>query len=85
MTADYVSKSGLARGTRLASAALVDIIRVCSQSTRPANPAELSIVAAFVPRTVPLMTTDGMISSNNLDTEDNMEILADLGESEKSF
>ena len=85
MTTDYVSKSGLVRGIRLASAALVDIIRVCSQSTDPANPAELSIVAAFVPRTVPLMTTDGMRLSNNLDAEDNMEILADLGESEKSF
>ncbi|PVH68991.1 hypothetical protein DL98DRAFT_627320 [Cadophora sp. DSE1049] len=85
MTANFVSNNGLAQGTRLASAALVDIIRVCSQFSNPANPAELSVVAAFVPRTVPSIAADGIILSNNLDTEDGMEILAELVDRHRSY
>ncbi|KAH7386155.1 hypothetical protein BKA64DRAFT_711387 [Cadophora sp. MPI-SDFR-AT-0126] len=85
MTAKVVSSNGLAQGTRLASAALVDIIRVCSQFSNPANPAELAVVAAYVPRTVPSMTADGIILSNKLDAEDGIEILADLVDRHRSY
>ncbi|KAK0112206.1 hypothetical protein ONS96_001456 [Cadophora gregata f. sp. sojae] len=85
MTAKVVSITGLSQGLRLASVALVDFIRVCSKFRNPTNPAELSIIAAFVPRTVPLMTAGGLILSNNLDTEVGSENLAELVDRHRSY
>ncbi|KAH7317285.1 hypothetical protein BKA65DRAFT_483524 [Rhexocercosporidium sp. MPI-PUGE-AT-0058] len=77
MTAKFASSNHLAQGTGLDISCLMEAMRICSKSKDP-NPAELSLVAAFVPRTVPLMTANGVVLTNNMDTESKMKELENI-------
>ncbi|KAL5331242.1 hypothetical protein ACEPPN_000771 [Leptodophora sp. 'Broadleaf-Isolate-01'] len=75
MTTKIVSSNALAQDKELATEDLMDLVRICGQSEDPINPAELSLLAAFVPKTTPLMTANGVVLANGMDTESNMEDL----------
>ena len=80
MTTKIVSSNALAQDKELATEDLMDLVRICGQSEDPINPAELSLLAAFVPKTTPLMTANGVVLANGMDTESNMEDLERIGE-----